>query len=110
MVDVRRIDGGRVELAAVTLDDLAREGARQMTAAALEAEVEQYVGLFTGEVDDDGKRLVVRNGPAAGAQADRRARSRSARRGSTTSASTPGLGRGGGSARGSCRPEARSVA
>jgi putative transposase len=64
MVDVRRIDGGRVELAAVTLDDLAREGARRMIAAALEAEVEEYVGSFTGEVGEDGKRLVVRNGRA----------------------------------------------
>jgi putative transposase len=64
MVDVRRIDEGRVELAAVTLDDLAREGARRMIAAALEAEVEEYVCSFTGEVDEDGKRLVVRNGRA----------------------------------------------
>ena len=62
MVDVRRIDEGRVELAAVTLDDLAREGARRMIAAALEVEVEEYVGSLTGEVDEDGKRLVVRNG------------------------------------------------
>jgi hypothetical protein len=39
MVDVRRIGEGRVELAAVTLDDLAREGARRMIAAALEVEL-----------------------------------------------------------------------
>ncbi len=64
MVDVRRIDGGRVELAAVTLDDLAREGARRMIAAALEVEVEEYVGSLVGEVGEDGKRLVVRNGRA----------------------------------------------
>ena len=64
MVDVRRIDEGRLELAAVTLDDLAREGARRMIAAALEAEVEEYVGSLVGEVDEDGKRLVVRNGRA----------------------------------------------
>ena len=63
MEDVRRIDGGR-EAAALTLDDLAREGARRMIAAALEAEVEQYVDAFAGEVDESGKRLVVRNGAA----------------------------------------------
>jgi len=28
----------------------------------LEAEVEQYVASFVEEVDEDGKRLVVRNG------------------------------------------------
>ena len=33
-----------------------------MIAAALEVEVEEYVGSLTGEVDEDGKRLVVRNG------------------------------------------------
>jgi putative transposase len=48
----------------VTLDDLAREGARRMIAAALEVEVEEYVSAFTGEVGEDGKRLVVRNGHA----------------------------------------------
>jgi len=35
-----------------------------MIAAALEAEVEQYVGSFVDEVDEDSKRLVVRNGRA----------------------------------------------
>lgn len=64
MEDVRRIDGGRAEQAAVTLDDLAREGARRMIAMALEAEVEEYVSSFTEELDEDGKRLVVRNGRA----------------------------------------------
>ena len=33
-----------------------------MIAAALEAEVEDYVSSFTDEVGEDGKRLVVRNG------------------------------------------------
>jgi putative transposase len=33
-----------------------------MIAAALEAEVQQYVASFAGEVDEDGRRLVVRNG------------------------------------------------
>ena len=44
------------------LDELAREGARRMLAAALEAEVAAYVGAHVGEVDDGGHRLVVRNG------------------------------------------------
>ncbi len=35
-----------------------------MIAAALEAEVDEYVGAFTEEVGEDGKRLVVRNGRA----------------------------------------------
>jgi transposase-like protein len=62
--DVRRIDESRAGEASVTLDDLAREGARRMIAAALEAEVEEYVGSFVDEVDEDGRRLVVRNGRA----------------------------------------------
>jgi hypothetical protein len=60
------------EIVAVTLDDLAREGARRMIATVLEAEVADYVGRFGDERDDDGKRLVVRNGRARGAQADGR--------------------------------------
>ena len=46
----------------MTLDDLAREGARRMIATALEAEVEEYVASFVEERGEDGKRLVVRNG------------------------------------------------
>jgi putative transposase len=64
MGDVRRIDGDRAEQAPLTLDDLAREGARQMIAAALEAEVSEYVASFAEERGEDGKRLVVRNGQA----------------------------------------------
>jgi putative transposase len=64
MGDVRRIDGDRVEEDAVTLDDLAREGAKRMIATALEAEVEEYVASFAEELGEDGKRLVVRNGKA----------------------------------------------
>jgi len=64
MLDVRRLPVGENDEVAVTLDELAREGARRMIAAALEAEVEQYVGSFVGEVDEEGKRLVVRNGHA----------------------------------------------
>jgi putative transposase len=64
MVDVRRLPVGENDEVAVTLDELAREGARRMIAAALDAEVEQYVASFVDEVDQDGKRLVVRNGRA----------------------------------------------
>ena len=64
MVDVRRLPVGEHNECQVTLDDLAREGARRMIAAALEAEVEQYVYSLVEEVDKDGKRLVVRNGCA----------------------------------------------
>jgi hypothetical protein len=46
------------------LDDLVREGARRMLAAALEAEVDVYVSGLVDEVDEHGKRLVVRNGHA----------------------------------------------
>src|SRR4051794_18875064 len=44
------------------LDELVREGARRMLAAALEAEVAAYVDAHAGEVDEHGRRLVVRNG------------------------------------------------
>jgi transposase-like protein len=64
MSDVRRLPVGEDVEGQVTLDDLAREGARRMIAAALEAEVEQYVGALVDEVDEAGRRLVVRNGRA----------------------------------------------
>jgi putative transposase len=44
------------------LDELVRDGARQMLAAALQAEVAAYVGAHQDEIDEDGHRLVVRNG------------------------------------------------
>jgi putative transposase len=47
-----------------TLDELVAEGARRMLAAALEAEVDAYVSSLAAERDEDGKRLVVRNGHA----------------------------------------------
>jgi putative transposase len=62
MEDVRMLPAGEIDEGRVSLDDLAREGARRMIAAALEAEVQQYVASFAGEVDEDGRRLVVRNG------------------------------------------------
>jgi transposase-like protein len=44
------------------LDELVRDGARAMLAAALQAEVAAYVDAFAHEVDEAGRRLVVRNG------------------------------------------------
>ena len=64
MADVRTLPIGGDNQGPVTLDDLAREGARRMIAAALEVEVEQYVSSFAEEVGEDGRRLVVRNGHA----------------------------------------------
>jgi transposase-like protein len=46
------------------LDALAREGARRMIAAALRAEADAYVERHADELDEDGRRLVVRNGRA----------------------------------------------
>jgi Transposase, Mutator family len=44
------------------IDQIVRDGARQMLAAALQAEVAAYVDQFKDEVDEAGHRLVVRNG------------------------------------------------
>jgi len=44
------------------LDEIVRDGARQMLAAALKAEVAAYVDQFADHLDEDGRRLVVRNG------------------------------------------------
>src|SRR5947207_15990508 len=44
------------------LDEIAREGARRMLVAALEAEVAAYLEAHRDERDDEGHALVVRNG------------------------------------------------
>jgi transposase-like protein len=46
------------------LDEICREGAQRMLAAALEAEVDAYVADLLGELDGAGHRLVRRNGHA----------------------------------------------
>ncbi len=67
MDDVRRLPVGKgIEEIAPALDELAREGARRMIAAALRAEADEYVECFDEERDEDGHRLVVRNGRARG--------------------------------------------
>jgi transposase-like protein len=44
------------------IDEIVREGARRMLAAALEAEVDAYIAELADEKDERGRRLVVRNG------------------------------------------------
>ncbi|WP_143591781.1 IS256 family transposase [Thermoactinospora rubra] len=44
------------------IDQIVREGARKMLAAALQAEVDAYIAAFADERDEAGHRLVVRNG------------------------------------------------
>ncbi len=63
MLSVVADETARAELR-VGLDELAREGARRMLAAALEAEVDAYLAAHTAERDEGGRRLVVRNGHA----------------------------------------------
>ena len=63
MLRVAADDDARAELS-LDLDAICREGARRMLAAALEAEADAYAAAFTEELDDDGHRLVVRNGHA----------------------------------------------
>jgi transposase-like protein len=46
------------------IDEIVRDGARRMLAAALEAEVAAYIAAHLDELDEDGRRLVVRNGHA----------------------------------------------
>jgi predicted amidohydrolase len=46
------------------IDQIVREGARQMLVAALQAEVAAYIGQFAGVRDESGRRMVVRNGTA----------------------------------------------
>ena len=54
--DPRRPDG------VALIDEIVREGARRMLAEALQAEVDAYIAAFRDERDEQGRRLVVRNG------------------------------------------------
>src|SRR5918995_2127116 len=63
MLSVIADDSARAELH-TDLDELAREGARRMLAAALAAEVDAYLAAAAAERDEQGRRLVVRNGHA----------------------------------------------
>ncbi|MFN2638220.1 MAG: IS256 family transposase [Gemmatimonadaceae bacterium] len=44
------------------IDEIIRQGARRMLAEALQSEVDAYIDRFVGERDEQGRRLVVRNG------------------------------------------------
>jgi len=46
------------------IDEIVRDGARRMLAAALEAEVAAYIAAQADQIDERGRRLVVRNGHA----------------------------------------------
>lgn len=46
----------------LSLDEIAREGARRLLVQALNLEVEDYINRHVEEVDEEGRRLVVRNG------------------------------------------------
>lgn len=46
----------------LSLDEIAREGARRMLVHALNLEVEDYINQHIEEIDENGHRLVVRNG------------------------------------------------
>src|SRR5215217_4811591 len=59
VTDAQAHDGLRLDL-----DELVREGARRMLAAALEAEVDAYLAAHAVERDEGGRQLVVRNGHA----------------------------------------------
>src|ERR1700730_16371741 len=49
------------------IDEIVRDGARRMLAAALEAEVAAYIAAHVGQLDENGRRLGVRDvyGPPA---------------------------------------------
>jgi transposase-like protein len=55
--DARHPDGS-----SSVIDEIVREGARRMLAEALQAEVDAYIARHAGERDENGRRLVVRNG------------------------------------------------
>ena len=65
MTNIRTLPAGEGnEEITLALDELAREGARRMIAAALRAEADEYVERFSDELDGDGHQQVVRNGRA----------------------------------------------
>jgi hypothetical protein len=63
MLRVVTDDDARAEMRGA-LDEIVLDGARRMLAAALEAEADDYIARLAGELDERGRRLVVRNGHA----------------------------------------------
>ncbi len=49
---------------AALIDEIVRDGARRMLAAALQAEVAAHIAAHADQRDEHGRRLVVRNGHA----------------------------------------------
>jgi Transposase, Mutator family len=62
MLKVVRNEAEPNEASGSVLDEIVREAARQMLAVALQAEVPTYIDAHAEEVDENGHRLVVRNG------------------------------------------------
>jgi putative transposase len=56
-------DDARAEMRS-SLDEIVLDGAQRMLAAALEAEADDYIVRLASELDERGRRLVVRNGQA----------------------------------------------
>lgn len=61
MLSVVNADGSTANSSSL-IDEIVREGARRMLAAALEAEVNTYLAELADQRDEMGRRLVVRNG------------------------------------------------
>ncbi|MFF6853124.1 IS256 family transposase [Streptomyces antimycoticus] len=55
-------DDGTAANGSSPIDEIVRDGARRMLAAALEAEIDSYIAELAAQRDDVGRRLVVRNG------------------------------------------------
>jgi transposase-like protein len=55
-------EGGKAGSSPSLIDEIVREGARRMLAEALQAEVDAYIAAHAAERDENGRRLVVRNG------------------------------------------------
>lgn len=61
MLNVVNADGTTADGSSL-IDEIVREGARRMLAAALEAEANAYIAELADRCDEKGHRLVVRNG------------------------------------------------
>ncbi len=65
---VAQASGQAATVGGSLIDEIVRDGARRMLAAALEAEVAAYIDAHADQLDEHGHRLVVRNGHAAARQ------------------------------------------
>ena len=64
-IQAATVSSGNAAVDRSLLVEIVRDGARQMLAAALQTEVAAYVETSLGDLDADGRRLVVRNGSHA---------------------------------------------